>query len=42
MLPVKIGIYGIAAAIEETEEAIASSPIYIGVWLLFALRCCSV
>lgn len=31
MLPVKIGIYGIATAIEEKEEAIAYSPIYFGV-----------
>lgn len=31
MLPVKIGIYGIAAAIEETEEAIAYSQVYFGV-----------
>lgn len=40
MLPVKIGIYGIATAIEETEEAIAYSPVYFGVWLLFTLRYC--
>lgn len=40
MLTVEMEIYGIATAIEETEEAIAYSPVYFGVWLLFARRYC--
>lgn len=31
MLPVKIGIYGVATAVEETDEAIAYSLVYFGV-----------
>lgn len=29
MLPVKIGIYGTATAVEETEGAIVYSPVYL-------------